>query len=329
MTLLSIDEWDRWLEARPEAHLLQTAAWGQLKEAFGWQAQRVTEGDAGAQVLFRRLPLGYSLAYIPMGPVGSDWTRLLPALDELSRSRRAILLKIEPDPLGPEHDLEALGFIPSPHAIQPPRTIVINLAGFPDAALARMKQKTRYNIRLARKKGVTVQASTDVSAFNFLMQATGQRDQFGVHTPAYYQEAFDLFYPLGLCRLFMAYVESRPVAGLMAFARGRRAWYLYGASADEERRRMPNYLVQWEAMCWASERGCLTYDLYGVPDHDEETLEAEFENRSDGLWGVYRFKRGFGGTLVRAPGAFDRAYSPVLYRIYKWYATRMSSETRR
>ena len=87
---------------------------------------------------------------------------------------------------------------------------------------------------------------------------------------------------------------------------------------------MPNYLLQWEAMRWATERGCQTYDLYGVPDLDQAPLEAQFRSRSDGLWGVYRFKRGFGGSIARAPGAFDRAYSPALYRLYRWYAARRS-----
>jgi Uncharacterized protein involved in methicillin resistance len=87
------------------------------------------------------------------------------------------------------------------------------------------------------------------------------------------------------------------------FARGRRAWYVYGASNDQERNRMPTYLLQWEAMRWARARGAEEYDLWGVPDADEETLEAHFTERSDGLWGVYRFKRGFGGQVKRAAQA--------------------------
>ncbi len=189
-----------------------------------------------------------------------------------------------------------------------------------------MKPKTRYNIGLAEKKGVSVRASTDVPAFSRLLQVTAARDQFGAHTPAYYQRAFNLFHPQGECALLMAHVEDRPVAGVMVFARGPRAWYLYGASANEERHRMPNHLLQWEAMRWAAERGCQTYDLYGVPDLDQAALEVQFRSRSDGLWGVYRFKRGFGGSVVRAPGAFDRVYSPALYRLYRWYAARHSPE---
>jgi lipid II:glycine glycyltransferase (peptidoglycan interpeptide bridge formation enzyme) len=79
---------------------------------------------------------------------------------------------------------------------------------------------------------------------------------------------------------------------------------------------MPNYLLQWEAMRWARSRGCEEYDLWGVPDEDEPTLEAGFAGRDDGLWGVYRFKRGFGGQLRRAAQSMDRVYNPLLYRAY-------------
>jgi peptidoglycan pentaglycine glycine transferase (the first glycine) len=108
----------------------------------------------------------------------------------------------------------------------------------------------------------------------------------------------------------------------MIFARGKRAWYFYGASSKEHREWMPTYLLQWEAMRWARTRGCIEYDLCGVPDFDEEILEGEFTKRSDGLWGVYRFKRGFGGKLRRAMGAWDRPYKPIFYYFYRWWVGR-------
>jgi lipid II:glycine glycyltransferase (peptidoglycan interpeptide bridge formation enzyme) len=91
---------------------------------------------------------------------------------------------------------------------------------------------------------------------------------------------------------------------------------VYGGSSEMERERMPNYLLQWEAMRWAKARGCEEYDLWGVPDESQEALEAHFAERSDGLWGVYRFKRGFGGDVRRAVQASDRVYRPLLYRLY-------------
>jgi len=152
-----------------------------------------------------------------------------------------------------------------------------------------------------------------------LMDATGERDGFGVHTQAYYQRAYDLFAAWGACSILLASYEGQPLAAMMVFVRGKRAWYFYGASNNEERNRMPTYLLQWEAMRWAAARGCTEYDLWGVPDASEEELEANFTNRYDGLWGVYRFKRGFGGRLVRSAGAWDRVYHPMLYRLYLGY----------
>ena len=202
------------------------------------------------------------------------------------------------------------------HNIQPPRTIIIDTRGSEEEILARMKQKTRYNIRLAQKKGVTVRAWNDIESFHKMMLVTGGRDSFGIHSLEYYRRAYELFHPAGMCELLVAEYEGKPLAALMVFGRGRRAWYFYGASTDEERNRMPTYLLQWEAIKWAKARGCEEYDLWGVPDEDEATLEANFETRRDGLWGVYRFKRGFGGELKRAVQAMDRVYNPLLYWAY-------------
>ena len=185
-----------------------------------------------------------------------------------------------------------------------------------------MKQKTRYNIRLAQKKEITVEPSKDISEFYSLMTVTGSRDGFGVHSQAYYQMAYDIFNPLGQCELLVARYQGKALAALFVFARGTRSWYLYGASSDEERNRMPTYVLQWEAMRWASQRGCLEYDLWGIPDENEAVLEAQFSERYDGLWGVYRFKRGYGGSLTRSVGAFDRVYNPALYRFYQLLAKR-------
>jgi len=179
-----------------------------------------------------------------------------------------------------------------------------------------MKQKTRYNIRLAEKKGVIVRTWDDMESFHKMMLVTGDRDHFGIHSLEYYRCAYELFHPMDMCELLVAEYEGKPLAALMVFARGRRAWYFYGASTDEERNRMPAYLLQWEAMKWAKARGCEEYDLWGVPDEEEPTLEANFEKQQDGLWGVYRFKRGFGGELKRVAQAMDRVYNPMLYWTY-------------
>ena len=324
MPEISASAWEGFLAAFPDAHILQTASWGELKASFGWSVVRLIAPNSvacGAQVLFRRLPLGFSIAYLPKGPVGQGWDALWPEVDALCRRRRAIFLKIEPDcwdfePQVPPPHQAPSGFRPSLQAIQPPRTLVVSLQGKEAEFLERMKQKTRYNIRLALKKGVVVGLFNDVELFYRLMQATGERDRFGVHSLAYYEKVYELFHPRDECEMFLAEFKGEPLAALMVFARGRRAWYFYGASADIHRERMPSYLLQWEAMRWARARGCYEYDLWGVPDCEEDVLEANFTARSDGLWGVYRFKRGFGGELRRSAGPWDRIYLPGMYRLY-------------
>ncbi len=319
--------WDGRVAAAPGGHVLQSWAWGELKSHFGWRVERLGLDSAGAQVLFRSLPGGVgSIAYVPKGPL-LDWDDgqalrdLLAAIRPLARRRRAICLKIEPDledSPGRAERLRAAGFRPSPQPIQPRRTIVVDLDAEPEAILARMKQKTRYNIRLAGRKGVAVRpgGEGDLPAFYRLMEATARRDGFAIHSQAYYEAAHRLFVPAGQGRLLLAEYEGRLLAGLVAVALGDTACYLYGASADEGRELMPSYLLQWEAMLWARERGCRAYDLWGVPDEDEPALEAEFAQRGDGLWGVYRFKRGFGGRLVRTVGAWDLVYAPLRYWLY-------------
>jgi len=331
MPVLTSADWDDYLNSCPDAHILQTSPWGTLKSSFGWEVCRVTAGDNGAQILFRTLPLGLCFAYLPKGPVAKSVDSLdefWPEVDAICRERKAIFLKIECDYWHEEGELffrSALKseFRLSTHEIQPSRTLVVDLTPEEDQILATMKQKTRYNIRLAARKGVVVRASDDVSVFSELMDITGQRDEFSVHSIDYYRQAHNLFYPQKGCELFLAEYEDQPLAAIMVFVRGTRAWYFYGASSNQQRNRMPTYLLQWEAMRWAKSRGCQTYDLWGVPDLDHETLEANFMKRHDGLWGVYRFKRGFGGQLKRSAPVWDRIYRPALYSAYRLLIRRL------
>jgi lipid II:glycine glycyltransferase (peptidoglycan interpeptide bridge formation enzyme) len=176
-----------------------------------------------------------------------------------------------------------------------------------------MKSKTRYNIRLAERKGVTVRPGgvADAAAFYALMEETGERDSFGVHSLAYFRRALELFLPVNQAALLLAEVDGELVAGLMVFALGQTAWYLYGASSNRHREKMPAYAVQWAAIRWAKARGCTCYDLWGIPDVEETELEADFASREDGLWGVYRFKRGFGGRVMRYAGLWEQSLNPL------------------
>ena len=324
MPIASLSAWNQFLLVHPNVHLLQTGEWGELKSAFGWKPVRLVSGEDGVQILFRKLPLGFTVGYIPKFPVRpEEFTfsqELWREVDSVCKENRAIFLKLEPDlwqapkanllPM-PDYRLRT-----SPHNIQPPRTVIVDINAAEEQILARMKQKTRYNIRLAEKKGVTVRAWDDIESFHKMMLVTGGRDGFGVHAREYYQRAYDLLHPKHMGELLLAEYEGKPLAALFVAQYGSRAYYLYGASTDEERNRMPAYLLQWEAMKWAKARGCEEYDLWGIPDEEEATLEANFETRHDGLWGVYRFKRGFGGELKRAVQAMDKVYNPLLYWAY-------------
>jgi len=326
-------EWDAFVAGTPDGSVLQSSRWGALKANFGWDWDIVTlasddgilgEGllKAGALVLYRRLPLGLgTIAYVPRGPV-VNWddaettNALLQALTQAARRRRAWALWLEPALLdSPEarHKLQALGLRPTLRTIQPARTILVDIAPSEDEILAAMKQKTRYNIRLSERKGVSVRRGDlkDTTTFYALMTETGTRDDFGIHSEAYYRRALELFLPNDQATLLLAEVKGEPVAGLIAFAIGHKSWYFYGASSNRHRKKMPTYALQWEAIRWAKQQGCTSYDLWGIPDADEESLEATFTERSDGLWGVYRFKRGFGGHVVRYVGLWERSLNPL------------------
>ena len=329
MPICSKQEWESFIKDCQDPHILQSSPWGELKSRFGWDPVQVISGNLGAQILFQDLPFGFQIAYIPKGPIsiggnqnfGKGWEAFQNDLDDICHERKAVFLKIEPDtwqndPL--ERNIFD-GYRLSRHHIQPPTTIMVNLGETEEKILAKMKSKTRYNIRLAEKKGVSVQQLNQVEPFYQLLLNTADRSEFGIHTREYYQAVFELFHPSGACQLFLAEFQGQSLASIMVFKSGRRCWYFYGASSNLHREKMPTYLIQWEAMRWAKLQGCLTYDLWGVPDEEESVLEENFLERQEGLWGVYRFKRGFGGELKRSDGPWDRVYNPPLYSLYQLY----------
>jgi peptidoglycan pentaglycine glycine transferase (the first glycine) len=324
MPEISLSNWNEFLADHPEAHILQSGEWGELKSAFGWDALRVIEDGLGAQILFRRLPLGLTFAYIPKGPVGSPvrgtTQRFWAEVDALCQKKHAVFLKMERD--GWEGDASSIippsAFLPSPQHIQPHSTLVVDLGGSQEEIFNRMKPKTRYNIRLAGRKEVVVGPSNDIENFYRVMGVTSQREAFHVHSLEYYRRAYQLFYPKGMCELFVADYQGQSLAAVMVFACGISAYYFYGASADAERNRKPTYPLQWEAIRWALGKGCTEYDLWGIPDEAIDIDDDEAEAREDGLWGVYRFKRGFGGSIKRAQQTLDRVYTPLLYKLYLW-----------
>lgn len=330
--------WETALARLPNAHALQSWTWGQFKSRWGWEAMPLTMTVAGnrwgpvaaAMVLKRRLPrTPFCVLYVPKGPVldyhDVDLRRhVLGKLEHMAKRERAIFIKIDPEiayswglehervsPLGSAimRDLASRGWIPSKEQIQFRNTVELPLESSEDELLTAMKSKTRYNIRLAERKGVVVRAGTpaDFPVIVDMYQETATRDGFTVRPPAYYLDGWSALYVAGMAQPLVAEVEGKPVAAVIAVRYGERVIYMYGASRNEARDRMPNHLLQWEAIRWAREGGSKVYDFWGAPDDFVET---------DRMWGVWRFKSGFNGEVVRFIGAWDYPARPLLYRLY-------------
>ena len=316
-------QFDTLLHKFPRPHVLQTSHWAELKAPV-WSGQRLVWGEpasplAAASVLTRRPgPLPVKIQYVPKGPMVQPrlaaWEQVLADLEAHARNQGALFIKIDPD-VDAESDLgrglvamlQQRGWVFSSEQIQFRNTMLNDLSVGEEALLAGMKQKTRYNIRLARRRGVTVAPSDDFARFYALYAETAHRDGFLIRPQAYYLRVMSHMQRHRLGQLFLAEVEGEIVAGLFLLIFGPTAWYFYGASSARGRRHMPTYLLQWEAMRWAMAQGCEVYDWWGAPDQLQE---------DDPMWGVYRFKRGFGGRFTRWIGAWDYAPRPRLYALY-------------
>ncbi len=319
-------EWDQFVVGQSRAHVLQLSGWGALKSQFGWDSTIVAlaEGQTllgGALVLLKSLPLRLGkMASVPMGPYVTDEGLMAELTQAIGKETGAAFLKIEPGHFHEDRapDLASMGFVPSPQSIQPANTIQIDINGDDDGILKRMNQGTRRKIRKSQKSDISYNEGrrAELEAFFRLMQATGERNAFGVHSAAYYVEVFDLFIP-DFGTLLMAQHDDQLLAAIMVFALGDTAWYFYGASSREKSNLYASYGLQWRAIQWAKARGCKTYDMWGIPDQDEESLEAQFKERSDGLWGVYGFKRGWGGEVRRSAGSWDLVFNPLVYGAYR------------
>jgi lipid II:glycine glycyltransferase (peptidoglycan interpeptide bridge formation enzyme) len=245
-------------------------------------------------------------------------------LARLARQEKALFIKIDPEvvlardiePERPDPDgqllvseLEQWGWRFSRDQIQFRNTVLLDLSQPEDTLLASMKQKTRYNIRLAGRSGVTVRPGDplDFPVIAEMYRETAGRDGFAIRPLEYYLDAWQTLYDGLLAFPLIAEYGGQPLAAVIIVRSGNRAIYMYGASRQQERQRMPNHLLQWEAIRWAKNAGCEVYDFWGAPDEFVE---------SDRLWGVWRFKEGFAGQVVRHIGAWDFPARPLLYWLY-------------
>ena len=315
-------QWNTALSSLTGNHVLQSWEWGQVKIAHNWIPTRLLwEQDgypvAAAQVLRRPLPYTpWGVMYVPKGPA-LDYTspklleRVLGDLERFARQQHAIFLKVDPDTNSTNvvTALTARGWHYSNEQIQFRNTALLDLTPAQDDLLAAMKSKTRYNIRLGERKGVTVSAGSveDIPLFYKLYAETGRRDGFMIRPLAYYQDAWRTFIKAGMAQMLLAQVGDQTIAGLILFRFGKKVWFMYGASTNKHRNRMPNYVLQWHAICWAKSVGCTVYDMWGAPDALDE---------ADRLWGVWRFKQGLGARYTPHIGAYDYPALCLLYWMY-------------
>jgi peptidoglycan pentaglycine glycine transferase (the first glycine) len=325
--------------------------WCKENDQYKLFTNRLTERQsqkrpvAAALVLQRNIRIGglsrhMGVIYVPKGPL-LDWSdastrhQVLQDLKEFAHKHGCIFMKIDPDlevgtgipgraganerQLGAEvmDDLRSAGWHFSEEQVQFQNTVIIDLAPSEETLLSRMKQKTRYNVNLAMRKGVNVRSgkSTDIDTLQRMYAETSVRDGFVIRNDTYYREVWSTFMAnqpsedreIPVAEALIAEVEGEPVAGVVIFRFAGKTWYLYGMSRLLHRDKMPNYLLQWEAIKRAKAAGCTIYDLWGAPDDFVET---------DPLWGVFRFKEGLGGTVHRYLGAWDLPLNRILYRIY-------------
>ena len=326
-------------------HFLQSDLWARQKERFGWTAVRVPLHAPLASVLTlsRTLPGRVVLTYVPYAPAddaGAVTGVPGPEPDALRRTLEAFVPRVAdgvanelgrtpaivrfdlPQSAGAPVAPPAPSLRRAPVAVQPSDTVVIDLSRGEDELLASMHKKNRYNIRLAERKGVTVRvvdpaaskeretARSALRSWYEIYRETARRDGITIHAPQYYEHLFELVRPGAdpRLRLYLAEHEGDLLAGIIVVLHGGGATYLYGASSDEKRNLMPNYALQWRAMREAREFGCGWYDLFGVPPADDPKHP---------LHGLYRFKTGFGGELVRRLGAWDAIVQPLRGRAYR------------
>jgi len=315
-------QWDAFVESSPFGHFFQCWTWGEMQRGLGGDPRRiaVVSGDRvlGCVQLLVFDGATRRFAVVPRGPVADpDDAGLVEVLTQaavaVAAAEGATLLRIEPQwawDAAHAQQLEALGFASARQFIMPRRTLLVDLRPTADEIWASFRSNTRNRVRLAEKLGVQVRVGgeADLPASERMFERMTARHGLRTASADAFQLAARHFGAGGMMRLYMAQGGDMDLAGIIVFVWGGTATYLWGASSDDEsaRRFNPNQLLHWTAMQWARTRGCETYDMFGIPDHDEDTLEAEYGRQTGGMWNLYRFKRGFRGTVHRHLGTFDR-----------------------
>lgn len=313
--------WDDVAVRSPGGHVLQSSAWARIRAGQGWRPEFVRLGDPlpVALVLWRAVPILGRVAYVPRGPVvathdAEALERALRSLASLARERGAVFLKVDPE-LSPDEagrPLARAGFRRGPDVQPALATLVLDLRDDLDTVMAKLDKDTRWSVRQAPKRGVSVRAAGDdagLRAFYELYAGTGRRAGFITRTWEYYRTVWRTLVDAGLATLRLAYIGGDAVAAAMTWRCGDREIYMYGASNDRARRSFASYGLQWECIAAAKARGARRYDLGGIP--------ADPSRKDDPMYGPYLFKRGFGGDTRHYVGAHDAVSRPLAYAAFR------------
>lgn len=312
--LNNAEEYDDFVRNHPKGHMMQTSAWGKIKREWDWTGF-ICRDDNGhikgvCGVLIRKIPYtSFKMLYAPRGPVcdlsdKQTVTELIKAVSEYGKNNKAYTFKIDTDTLATDKEyidlLKSLGFVFKEHGsgfdtVQARYIFRLNIDGkTEEEVMAGFHSKTRYNTRLAERKGIRIEIKGKESCedFHSLMLLTGDRDNFAVRSTEYFERIMDAFGEDA--RLYFAYYEDELLAGALDVHVGDKVWYVYGASSNEHRNLMPTYLVQWSCIKWAIEKGCKWYDFRGgYPDENNP------------LHGIYKFKKGFCNDYMEFMGEAD------------------------
>ena len=324
----AVEEYEAFVQNHPKGHFCQSVMWAKLKTE--WKFEAVIVRDAEGEIcgtmgiLVRKVPVfPTAIMYAPRGPVcdvhnKAVMEQLVAGAKEIADKHNAYVLRMDTDVKSDDTEFAALcqelGFtLPQQsknfEGIQPRYVFRLYPEGRNEEELmASFHSKTRYNIRVAIKKGVEVKLADEsaVDDFHRIMLETGLRDNFVIRTPQYFKRLLQVMGDHA--RLYMAYLDGRPIAGTIAITYGDKVWYLYGASSNADRNAMPNYLLQMEMIKWAIERNARVYDFRGVSGDISE---------DNPLYGLYRFKKGFNGEFTEFIGEMSIVYRPGMMQLAK------------
>jgi lipid II:glycine glycyltransferase (peptidoglycan interpeptide bridge formation enzyme) len=334
-TRSEIGGWDALVVANPDGgHILQSRAWAEFKRGWGWRPTYWIAEAADAQVailfLRRRIPGMGDLWYAPKGPGVADAATLAEILADRQSLQSAFLVKVEPELDSARADTRvwrSAGLRKARSDVQMSRaTIIVDLDRDEDALIASFKPKTRYNIRLAARRGVEIapveMSDANIATMYSLMAATRERAGFFLRSEKYFRGYWELQAASGQAQLFFATWQGQVLAGVFATYLGSHGWYKDGGSIKEHSELMAPHLLQWEVMRWLRTRGVRTYDLVAVPP-------ASQLNDTHPLFGLYRFKSGFSDAVTEFVGTWDLPVRPRAYAAWERWGERAANTINR